>query len=501
MSSFILQSGKKVTLTDKDYLAEGGEGRIYAKNGLAHKICNKPIDVRKMSELQHLDAHYIVRPLEFIYKDKSAVGYTMNLLDSTKVFPLGQLFTKSFKDREHIVNANILDLVKHLKEGFKFVHSKQCLIVDANEFNFMVDRSLRFSYFIDLNSYQTPTSNATAIMSSIRDWQATSGFSQLTDWFSFGVLTFQMFVGLHPYRSGNHPAVTAKDIEQKLRERCLKNISVLNSQTKYPLNAAQPFSNIPKAYLDWYTAMFEQGKRCCPPDDFQAVVIAVNKVSATTSSIKYTSITKLDGKYKGNVDGVVYTDSESFDIKNNKRGTSPLPNKYIKNGESIYEVVTIGGRNFNNKIADCSLHSTKLFKGGYVQNWFGSNIFGCFVDGGIHQVNISQLKNHKVVEAYQKNGVLVTSSTFNKENFVGIINLKDDNCEIVKTSSLLPIIATVKKNGMLMMKNEDGDLLLRLGMSKKIIQDSSLDDVIDIFSFQNNTYFVKNDGNLYLGTL
>lgn len=523
MSSYILQSGKKVTLTDKDYLAEGGEGRIYAKNGLAHKICNKPVDVRKMAELHHLDASYIVRPLEFIYDGKIPIGYTMNLLDTTKVFPLGQLFTKAFKDREHIGNNDVLNLVKHLKEGFQFVHSKQCLIVDANEFNFMVDRSLRFSYFIDLNSYQTATSNATAIMSSIRDWQSTS-FSELTDWFSFGVLTFQMFVGLHPFRSGNHPAVTAKDVEQKLKERCLKNLSVLNSSTKYPLNAVQPFSNIPKGYLDWYTAMFEQGKRCVPPNDFQATIAVLNKVASHIGAIKYTSITKLDGKYRGYHDGRAWSDTEIIDLRTNKRTILPLPNtvfadessffheghegadqivgQHLKRGEAIYKLTKIGPRHFTQKIADCSQHATKVFRGGFVQNWFGSNIFGCFMDGGIHQVNLAGLKGHKVVEAYHEKGILIVESTFNKETFNSIVQLKTDNyCQTHKTNSLNLIIATVKNSGLLLMKDENGDLLLKMGNSEKIVKDSSLDDVIDIFSFQNNTYFIKNDGEILRGML
>ena len=68
--------------------------------------------------------------------------------------------------------------------------------------NFLIDRDMQHVLFIDVDSYQTAGFPATAIMDSIRD-RHSSTYSAGTDWFSFAILAFQMFVGVHPYR-GKH---------------------------------------------------------------------------------------------------------------------------------------------------------------------------------------------------------------------------------------------------------------------------------------------------------
>src|SRR5207248_7337064 len=112
------------------------------------------------------------------------------------------------------------------QEGVRHVHERGILIVDLNEMNFLLDASVEEILFIDVDSYQTPGFPATALMESIRDRHA-ARFSQATDWFSFGIVSFQMFTGIHPYR-GKHPTLTGLDARME------RNVSVLNPEVAVP---------------------------------------------------------------------------------------------------------------------------------------------------------------------------------------------------------------------------------------------------------------------------
>ena len=48
-------NGKKVTFTSQEFIASGGQGEVYGKNGIAYKIYHDPsgmIPVEKIKELQ-----------------------------------------------------------------------------------------------------------------------------------------------------------------------------------------------------------------------------------------------------------------------------------------------------------------------------------------------------------------------------------------------------------------------------------------------------------------
>src|SRR5262249_20853743 len=146
------------------------------------------------------------------------IGYTMGRIRDAHV--LCQLFNRAFRERKGITPEAMVMLVQKLREGVQHVHENGILIVDLNEMNFLLDSALREVLFIDVDSYQTPGFPAAALMDSVRDRHALR-FSEATDWFSFGIVSFQMFTGIHPYR-GKHPTVA--DLEARMRG----NISVLN---------------------------------------------------------------------------------------------------------------------------------------------------------------------------------------------------------------------------------------------------------------------------------
>lgn len=270
---------KSVNLTQREFIASGGQGSVYALGGVAYKIYNDPskmIPARKFQELSVLSASNIIRPLDILMDSHNKeIGYSMKHVQHTNA--LCQIFTKAYRDRNKITNDTIVDLVQNMQQTIKHVHDQKILIVDLNEMNFLVDGKFKEIFFIDVDSYQTPTYPATVIMESIRDRHCKGNWNENTDWFSFGIVSFQMFVGIHPYK-GKHPTLNGFD------ERMLANASVFRKDVTYP-KVVLPFNVIPQNYLDWYKAIFEDGKRIPPPKDLVATIVlaTVRKISGTNN--------------------------------------------------------------------------------------------------------------------------------------------------------------------------------------------------------------------------
>jgi len=258
----IYVNGKKIILGQKDYVTKGGEGSIYKKDNTAFKIyedVRKMIPLAKIGELNILDRPTIIKPENPIYnEDKHLVGFTMEWLGDN-ILPLCKLFTNGFRDANGVTNDIIIELVETIKNDIHFIHQHKCLIVDGNELNYMVSSDFITPYFIDVNSWQTPSFSATAIMPSIRDWTTTK-FNELTDWFSFAIVSFQLFVGIHPFK-GTHKNYKKNDF----RKRITDHISVFNPMVSMP-HSVRDFNLIPTSYKDWYVKIFENGNRVPPPD-------------------------------------------------------------------------------------------------------------------------------------------------------------------------------------------------------------------------------------------
>ncbi len=258
--------GKKVRLTQAEFKAQGGEGAVYVKGGTAYKVYADPakmIAPAKIQQLSVLSLPEIVRPQEVILDSgRAPIGYTMQSIPQGLV--LCQTFPRAFRDRTGLTPEKALGLVRALQKGVHHVHERGLLIVDLNEMNFLVDSAFGRVYFIDVDSYQTPSFPATALMDSVRDRHA-AGWNEGTDWFSFALVSFQMFVGIHPYK-GKHPALKTLD------ERMTQNVSVLHPDVSVPA-ACLPFDVIPATYRDWYRAVLERGERVPPPDSVTAVLI------------------------------------------------------------------------------------------------------------------------------------------------------------------------------------------------------------------------------------
>jgi len=458
MEVIIKGNNKVIRLSKSNFIASGGEGSIYVKGGKAFKIYTDPkamIHYSKMQELSAITSPNVIKPEQMVLdKRQKPVGYTMKHVTNT--YALCQLFPKAFRDRTGLDTDAVLKLVQKMQKTVGDIHKVGMLIVDLNEMNFLVDKKFKDLYFIDVDSYQTPSFPATAIMESIRDWHS-SDFSQLTDWYSFAVVSFQMFIGIHPYK-GKHPSIKG------IKDRMLANIPVFHNDVKFP-KVCLPFDVIPPAYKDWYKAVFFNGKRLPPPTGVIQTIIIPVIVQTITGNENFEIIEMFE--YNSNiikflsVDGTrvaitskgIYINNKIApltDIKNVRiaitsltsqviaiqkpngkllltnisGGTSPVGEisaeeimsykgrVFIKNEDTLSELEFVEmGKNVHcvpRLIANVMENATKLFDGVMIQNILGAFMASIFPFPGSHyQVQCPEFKGYQIIDAKYNDGVLI----------------------------------------------------------------------------------------------
>ncbi|HEY9401548.1 MAG TPA: hypothetical protein VIQ24_02555, partial [Pyrinomonadaceae bacterium] len=352
-----------------------------------------------------------------------------------------------------------LGLVRKLQEGVRHVHAGNILIVDLNEMNFLVAEDFAQVFFIDVDSYQTPCHPATVLMESVRDRHAQK-FTTGSDWFSFAVVSFQLFVGIHPYKGNYPPFQGLPDTERKLDARMRANVSVLSPEVSVPASCL-PFSVIPPAYLDWYRAVFEEGKRLPPPDNAQPILtLAAQSTSRNVGSahFEYTPAGDFDGEIVWH-DGIITTTQKSIYFHGEnfpkpqadvrvaatprlghlvaayKSGGKPcfrdltaardlnlgidgeevmLCNGqfYVKQRENIFAVEFIELRGDIllgiNPVANVMIESTRMFEGIAIQNLLGAYYASIFPAPGVsHQVRLNELDAYQILDARLCRNVLM----------------------------------------------------------------------------------------------
>jgi len=305
--TYQIKAGKNtVTLTDKDYIAAGGQGVVFVQKGLAYKIYHDPkqtIPVAKINELAALTRPDILGPKEPIYDlSNTPIGFTMDYVDGVEF--LCKIFTQEFRNDQNLSPQDVSDLVVSMQKALEYVHSKSVLVVDYNEMNFLLGKKI--VYHIDVDSWQTKHFKAPAIMESIRDRSTPKGvFTEFTDWFSFAVVTFQMYAGIHPYK-GMHPDFKPSEWAKRMEQ----GVSVFDKKTKIPASC-QNFNVIPKRHLEWYKDIFSKGQRSIPPYPDDVTVPAQIK---TVIVSKGDFIIKLLESYDENIRSVYHYNNRRYVI-------------------------------------------------------------------------------------------------------------------------------------------------------------------------------------------
>lgn len=488
-------SGKQVKLTDKDYLSEGGEGKIYRKGTVAYKVYHSAasmLPLQKIKELQQISSPFIIKPTDVIFDKSGPVGYTMPFLNHSEA--LAKIFTTSFINRHNISYQQLVQLVQQLKSRIEEVHKAQCLVVDLNEFNYLLDDKFSNIYGIDADSYQTPSFPATAIMESIRD-RHNRNFTQLTDWFSWGIISFQMLAGIHPFR-GNHPAFATIKKDQVLNERMQKNISVFNPDTRLP-PSVRDLNAIPKNLRSWYVEEFERGQRTVPPDNFDQVVTPTVKRTYSQSKLKTTLIHEFDE----NIINVFFINGRSYIFTNSKifvdfkhHVASGIDGNLIVDGheylltpDKIFLLGTIGTIKTKKIVANLLdlPNSSVPIKGGIIQNLCGSYYFYRLHGEACSQVRLKDMEGvyNKIVSGKYERGLLVLLALNNATKLYDIL-IYAENGDLDILHNVTPNVnVTINTAGVCVLKNDDDVYIFSRSniFDKKVIVDANL-DVDELYS-------------------
>ena len=510
-------NGQTVRLDKRHYLGQGGEGAVYARGATAYKIYADPkkmIPVAKIQELSVIKDKRIVKPVEVLTNAKGLpIGYTMACVKDG--YALCQLFPRAFRERNGLDLGQITHLVRELQGGVHHVHQSKILLVDLNEMNFLVDKKFDDIFFIDADSYQTNSFPATALMESIRDrhMKGSRGFTELTDWFAFGVVSFQMFCGIHPFK-GKHKQLKGLDA------RMQANVSVFNSSVRVP-KAAYPVSIIPSEYRDWYRAVFEDGKRVAPPaqpgvvmmivPDLREIIgtnlldiVEVSSYSHDQCVIRgvwdfgqhTTTVTDtfvwLNGhsipEVGGTVTSVAYSPRRSkavavswsnggVELHNlTDRQSIPFPLKpsammaydgrvYMQVRDNVYELVLADmGTDVvaTTQLAATVLeNATQMFPGVVIQDMLGTMVVTVFPKSGVtHNIMPDELKGYRVVDAKYDRGVLMVIGEKNGQYDRLVFRFTDVLYDLRKVEDITPagLNFVVLDSGVAVCMNEDEKL-------------------------------------------
>jgi len=515
---YYIQGGGEVRLNRSDFKAQGGEGSIYVKGAHAYKVYADPgraIPAAKIQELSALDRPNIIRPLELLLDARNrAAGYSMRAVGRS--YALCQLFPVAFRRRNNLTPETALRLVRRMQEGVSHVHSRGVLVVDLNELNFLVAEDFSEVYFIDVDSYQTPSFPAAALMESVRDRHARS-FTTASDWFSFAVVSFQTFVGIHPYKGSYPPTQGLADTAQKLDARMRANVSVLRPEVTVPASCL-PFHLIPPAYLDWYRAVFDEGKRLPPPDGVRAAVplAAPAPSSRAGSSLFEVTLAKEFDDEIVRHDGLVTVTRSSVHFGGERFGlpsadalvvVTPrlrhlvaaymeagaprlrdltagrdLPLSigceemalcggwlYVKQGEQVFAVEFLeAGKNISPGVraaANVMMKSTRMFEGLAVQNMLGTHYASLFPAPGVcHQLRLAELDGYQPLDARLCRNVLLAVGARGGRYDRLVFRFADDfgsyDARVVGDVSSADINFTVLDTGVVLHLDEEGALEL-----------------------------------------
>lgn len=279
----VLAGRGPLVLRPSDYVATGGEGSIYRATNTIVKLYTDTQKMRrddmagKIKLLSAIRHDYVVAPQGLVTNSSGApIGFFMPYVSGE---PLPRIFTNDFRQRVKFDDDSAKTLVDRMRETVRFAHDKGAILVDANEMNWLTilkGKNGPEPRVIDVDSWAIGNWKASVIMPSIRDWR-NKEFSPLTDWFSWGVVTFQIFTGIHPYK-GTLNGYKPGELERRMKD----NASVFAQGIR--LNrAVRDFSCIPGPLLDWYHAAFQKGQRSMPPSPFDSgtAIAAAAKIMRT----------------------------------------------------------------------------------------------------------------------------------------------------------------------------------------------------------------------------
>jgi len=199
MSERVVVDGTPIELRPDQFVAAGGQGRVFAIGDVAFKLFSDPGAVPppgKLQTLRALHGPHVTAPQHPIHNERGGVlGYTMPFFRGAHSW--AQLCTPAYRRRAGLDEKAAMGLVRSLGAALVEIHRHGVTVVDLSENNVLVrDTSV---CLIDLDSWQTPDHAATAVTPSILSPHAPCGhFDADTDWFAFAVLVCTLLLGAMP---------------------------------------------------------------------------------------------------------------------------------------------------------------------------------------------------------------------------------------------------------------------------------------------------------------
>ena len=558
---YTVQGFGEISLSNKNFLAKGGEGSVFVKGNTAYKIYENPKDMipaAKIKELSVLDIPQIINPKAIILDKKNVpVGYTMDYVKHTT--PLVTLFTKSFKQKNHVTPEMSLELVKVLQKIIAYLHKHSVLGIDINENNFLANRKFNDIFAIDTNGFQTRNFPATVIMPSVRDWHS-SKFNEHTDWFSWAIITFQLLIGVHPYK-GKHPDFNSVSKTNRMEARMKKNVSIFDSKANWP-RVCFPADSIPASLRQWYKAVFEDGHRSLPPLDYKAIAQLITKIKEISGSnlfnIKHladfdSEIINIfcsgDNRVVVTSSGVNFKDKK-LAMKNPKIAFTPKMNWpiaayldgntvklldiqnnrpidmisdadailesggriYLKTGTYISEVILTEAKDIMAavKVVGQVLDNAKVYDGVVIQNMLGRHVASTFPASGEHyQTDLPELDDYRIIDAKYDKKVLIIVGLNKKGTYDRfVLRFSTDRTKydlrVVEDISYNGLNFAVADHGVCVLMNEDEKIEafqnVRTAPQVKILDDPVIDSNMKFFH-DGSTILLAEDKKLYSITM
>ena len=291
----VLDGRGPLTLRDSDYVTSGGEGSIYRANSTIVKIYadkakmvrdGMPDKIRLLADRLRHDN--IVAPEGVVLgAGGDPVGFYMPFVDGE---PLSRVFVTDYRARSGFGDNDARFLTDRMREVVRAAHGAKAVMVDANELNWLVQfdkKSGAVPKVIDVDSWAISRWPATVVMPSIRDWNSKT-FDANSDWFCWGILAFQIFTGIHPFK-GKVDGYRPGDMVQRMKD----GASVFDARARLP-HSVRDFGCIPGPLLDWFRAEFQEGARTVPPSPFdkatpaKASRVARVVTAGASGNIQYT---------------------------------------------------------------------------------------------------------------------------------------------------------------------------------------------------------------------
>ena len=258
-----------VQLTPANHVASGGEGAIYRPTralcvkvweDMAYAVQGRMDEKIRLLTAPALRHPHVVYPEAMVTDEQGrTVGYAMPWSEG---WALPLAFTGTWRDAHGFTDEAAARFAEAMRQVVVHAHGLGAVLGDANELNVLgLGRGLSAApRYIDVDSWSIGGIKGDKVLPTVYDYHSPP-MGQAADWFAWACVTFQLLVGVHPYK-GVHPAFKRGDMEARMRA----SVSVLDPLTRLS-PATRPFTVVPPVLLDWYRQVFGTSSLRTPPPE------------------------------------------------------------------------------------------------------------------------------------------------------------------------------------------------------------------------------------------